>query len=138
MSAADGTVELQRSGDDARVAISQAPCRPADVANLLLAGPGLRSRERARDQQADKAGLELKRQVLERLAALDPEPEQVDAALEQIIREVGPPYGPTRGVCLHVRSDWDAACSSPQFVPWLLEEAIRAGAEPRRGKKRAD
>jgi hypothetical protein len=68
---------------------------------------------------------------------LDPEPEDFDKALDQIIQELGPPYGPTRGICLAVRSDWEAACSSPQFVAWLLQEALREGAGQRRGKKRA-
>ena len=117
---------------------AQLPCRPGDLANLLLAGPGLRSRQRARDQQADKAGIELKRQVLVRLAALDPEPEEFEATLEQIISEMGPPYGPTRGICLSIRGDWEAACSSPQFVAWLLQEAVRDNGDSRRGKKRAD
>ncbi len=114
------------------------PCRPRDLANLLLAGPGLRSRQRARDQQADQAGIELKRQVLLRLAAVDPDPEDIETALDRIIREMGPPYGPTRGICLTVRNDWEVASSSPQFVAWLLQEALREGEGRRRGKKRAD
>lgn len=138
MKTVDGVPQPQPAGEDERQGLSQAPCRPADLAQLLLAGPGLRSRQRARDQQADKAGLELKRQILERLAALDPEPEQLDLAFEQIVREIGQPYGPTRAVCLSVRGDWEAACSSPHFIPWLLEEALRDSQEPRRGKKRAD
>jgi hypothetical protein len=114
------------------------PCRPRDFANLMLAGPGLRTRQRARDQQADQAGLELKRRVLVQLAALDPDPQSVDVALEQIIMELGPPYGPTRSICLSVRSDWETACSAPQFVAWLLQEAVNAEERPRRGKQRAD
>ncbi len=138
MTMAYDPAQLEGSKEDGQAATPNVPCRPADLANLLLAGPGLRSRQRARDQQADKAGIELKRQVLVRLAALDPEPEQLDEALEQIIHEMGRPHGPTRGVCLSVRSDWETACSSPHFIAWLLEQAIRDGMEPRRGRNRAD
>ncbi|HEX6289802.1 MAG TPA: hypothetical protein VFZ66_11455 [Herpetosiphonaceae bacterium] len=114
-----------------------APLRPADLAYLLLAGGDLLPRQRARDQQADLAGMELKRRVLHQLVALDPEPDALDAALERIIAEIGPPYGPTRGICLNVRYDWEAAITSPQFVAWLIDEAVRAGEGQRRGKKRA-
>ncbi|MBV9786557.1 MAG: hypothetical protein JOZ51_00150 [Chloroflexi bacterium] len=116
---------------------AQAPLRPADLAHLLLAGGDLLPRQRARDQQADLAGMELKRRVLHQLIALDPEPENLDAALDQIIAEIGPPFGPTRGICLNVRYDWEAACSSPQFIAWLIDEAVREGQGQRRGKKRA-
>lgn len=115
----------------------EAPLRPADLAHLLLAGGDLLPRQRARDQQADLAGMELKRRVLHLLIALDPEPEDLDAALDRIIAEIGPPFGPTRGICLNVRYDWEAACSSPQFIAWLIDEAVREGEGQRRGKKRA-
>src|SRR5205823_13402942 len=55
--------------------------RPRDLALLLLASGDLRPRKRARDQQADRVGLDLKHRILQRLAALDPEPEALEAAL---------------------------------------------------------
>src|SRR5215470_7837155 len=61
--------------------------RPRDLALLMLASGDLRPRQRARDQQADRAGLELKRRLLDRVAALDPEPEGLQAALAQVIEE---------------------------------------------------
>jgi hypothetical protein len=115
------------------------PLRPADLARLLLSGGDLLPRKRARDQQSDLAGIELKRDVLQRLMAIDPEPESLDAALAQIIAEVGPPHGPTRGICLNIRYDWEAAVASPDFVAWLLQEAVAEGqrdGQPR-GKRRA-
>ena len=115
-----------------------APLRPKDLANLLLAGGDLLPRQRARDQQADLAGMALKREVLLRLSALDPEPEALDAALSEIIAAIGEPSGPTRGVCLHIRYDWDAACQSPEFVGWLIEEALRESAGAPRKKRRRD
>ena len=116
---------------------NDAPLRPKDLANLLLASGDLLPRQRARDQQADLAGMELKREVLQRLSALDPDPEQLDAALVQIVEAMGEPSGPTRGICLSVRYDWDAACQSPEFVAWLLEEALRESSGERRKGKRA-
>ena len=113
-----------------------APLRPKDLANLMLAGGELLPRQRARDQQADLAGMELKREVLVRLSALDPEPEEIDAALTQIIEAMGEPSGPTRGICLSIRYDWDAACQSPEFVAWLIHEALReSSGAPRKGKR---
>ncbi len=98
--------------------------RPRDLALLLLASGDLRPRQRARDQQADMAGLELKRLVLDRLAALDPEPAEVEGALTRIVEELGPPFGPTRAVAALVRDEWQAACVSPEWVAHLLREAV--------------
>jgi hypothetical protein len=101
------------------------PLRPRDLALLLLASADLRPRKRARDQQADRAGLELKRRLLDRLAALDPEPEDLETALVQIVEEFGPPTGPTRAIALSFRDEWQAACVSPEWVGQLLGEAVR-------------
>jgi hypothetical protein len=107
--------------------------RPRDLALLLLASGEMLPRKRARDQQADRAGLDLKRRVLDRLAALDPEPDDLDAALVRIVEEIGPPQGPTRAVALVVRDEWQAACSSPEWVAQLLGEA--ASADEREGRR---
>ena len=99
----------------------------------MLASGEVLPRQRARDQQADRAGLKLKHEVLARLSALDPEPDEIDAALAQIIEAMGEPSGPIRAICLSVRYDWDSACQSPDFVAWLLNEALReSSSEPRR------
>ena len=98
--------------------------RPRDLALLLLASGDLRPRKRARDQQADHAGLEMKRRFLEQLAALDPEPEDLEAALAQMVEEMGPPSGPARAVAAVVRDDWQTACNTPEWVSQLLSEAV--------------
>jgi hypothetical protein len=103
--------------------------RPGNLARLLLASGDLRPRLRARDQEADRAGLDLKRQVLNRVVALDPEPEQLAATLTRIIEEIGPPTGPTRAVARSFHDDWQAACASPEWVAHLLTEAIQAREE---------
>jgi hypothetical protein len=110
--------------------------RPRDLALLLLASGDLLPRQRARDQQADRAGLDLKRRVLDRLVALDPEPAELEAALFRIVEEFGPPPGPTRAVAAIVRDEWLAACASPEWVAQLLAEAAAAGErEDRRGRR---
>jgi hypothetical protein len=103
------------------------PLRPRDLAVLLLASGDLRPRKRARDQQADLAGLQLKRRVLDRLAALDPEPAELEAALVRIVEEIGEPTGPTRAIALTVRAEWQAAAAAPEWVAHLL--ASGSGAD---------
>jgi len=110
--------------------------RPRDLALLLLASGDLLPRQRARDQQADRAGLDLKRAVLDRLAALDPEPDDLEDTLFRIVEEIGPPTGPTRAVAAVVRDEWLAACASPEWVAQLLGEATSAHErEERRGPR---
>jgi hypothetical protein len=105
------------------------PLRPRDLALLLLASGDLRPRLRARDQEADRAGLELKRRVLERLAQIDPEPEEMAAVLARIVEEMGPPDGPTRAIAVSVQEEWQAANAAPEWVAYLLAEATRASEE---------
>ena len=103
--------------------------RPRDLALLLLASGDLRPRKRARDQQADRAGLEIKRRILEQVVALDPEPEALEAALIKMIDEMGPPSGPIRAVAAVVRDEWQVACSAPEWVSQLLSEAVNNSAD---------
>src|SRR5262249_21743306 len=94
--------------------------RPKDVALLLLASGALLPRQRARDQQSDIHGNALKSSILNELVVLDPVPERLEATLEQIIEQLGPPTGPTRAVAVSILEEWRAACTSPTFVEWLL------------------
>src|SRR5258708_29694032 len=116
---------------------SAAPLRPRDLALLLLASRDLRPRKRARDQQADRAGLELKRRVLEQGAAVDPEPDELEAALLRIVAGLGEPSGPARAIAAVIRDDWQMSCVSPEWVGQLLSEAVepsdRKAKESRRG-----
>src|SRR5689334_7868276 len=90
--------------------------RPRDLALLLLASAEVLPRQRARDQQADRAGLELKRRLLDRLAALDPEPAELEAALMQVVDELGPPTGPTRALAVMLKEDWALASADEEFL----------------------
>ena len=114
--------------------------RPSDLALFLLASGENQPRQRARDQQADIAGLELKRQVLDLLIAADPEPAELDAALMQIVTQLGAPTGPTRAICGTIREEWEAAALAPGFTEWLIEQALRESENPARrtGKRRRE
>jgi hypothetical protein len=111
--------------------------RPAEFALFLLASGEMLPRKRARDQQADLAGLELKRRILDMLVSIDPEPADLDAALMGIVAELGPPTGPTRAICGTIRDEWDAAAVEPGFGEWLIEQALIGSANPqgRMGKR---
>jgi hypothetical protein len=101
---------------------------------LFLLGSGETApRQRARDQQADAAGLDLKRRVLAGVVARDPDPDGLEAALMAIVDEFGQPTGPTRAVARSVLEEWRFATSAPGWVPHLLGEAV--GPPRRKGDR---
>ena len=110
--------------------------RPRDLALLLLASGDLRPRVRARDQEADRTGLELKGRVLDRLAAIDPQPDDLEMTLTRIVEEIGPPSGPTRAVAMSIQEDWQAAFAAPKWVAHLLNEAAQTSEEDDRRARR--
>ena len=111
------------------------PLRPRDLALLLLASRDLRPRQRARDQQADTAGLELKRRVLHEVAALDPEPGELEETLDRITAGLDVPSGPARAIATLVRDEWAMACATPEWVSQMLAEAVQS--ERSESKERA-
>ena len=84
----------------------------------------------------DKA--ERDRRILDLLVSIDPDPEELDAALMGIVGELGPPTGPTRAICGTIRDEWEAAAFEPGFAEWLIEQALRESANPsgQNGKRR--
>jgi hypothetical protein len=102
--------------------------RPRDLALMHLAAGGEPPRERARDQRADLIGGQLGRRVFDRLAALDPDPAELETALARIVLELGEPTGPTRALCALIRQEWETALYCPGFWPWLVSEAL-AGSQ---------
>jgi hypothetical protein len=112
------------------------PLRPRDFALLMLATGAALPRQRARDQQADCAGLELKRRVLDELVARDPEPDETEAVLMALVEEIGPPTGPTRSLAAQVLAEWRLAATVPGWVEHLLAEALRPPAPEGRGHGR--
>ena len=113
---------------------SSEPLRPRDFALLLLASGDALPRQRARDQQADRAGLELKQRLLNELIARDPDPEDTEATLLEIVEEVGPPTGPTRSLASLILQEWRLAATTPTWVEHLLAEALRPPA-PEGGRR---
>ncbi len=98
--------------------------RPRDFALFLLGSGDVAPRQRARDQQADAAGLALKRRVLAEVVARDPDPDELEADLLDVVDEFGPPTGPTRAVAISVLEEYRFAANSPGWVPHLLGEAV--------------
>jgi hypothetical protein len=101
--------------------------RPRDLALLLLSSEELRPRRRKRSQSADVAGMDLKRRLLERIVALDPEPAALEASLARMVEEFGPPTGPFRTLAIGFRDDWLALAFNPHWIEQLREEAARQG-----------
>jgi hypothetical protein len=108
------------------------PPRPRDLALMLLASGELSPRQRARDQQADLAGGELKRRVLAEVIGRDPEGPELEGALMEVVAEFGPPTGPTRAVALSFLEEWRLAAAAPGWVAHLLGEAVAGRTENRR------
>ena len=106
---------------------------PRAFALLVLGSGEAAPRQRARDQQADAAGLDLKRRLLAEVIARDPAADNFEAELLAIVEDIGPPTGPTRAVALGVLEEWRLAATSPGWVPHLLGEAV---APPRKGNRR--
>jgi hypothetical protein len=71
--------------------------------------------------------MEIKRRILEQLAALDPEPEELEAVLVRLVDDFGPPTGPTRAVAGIILDEWQTACATPEWVSQLLAEAVSHG-----------
>ncbi len=108
------------------------PLRPRDLALLLLASGELSPRQRARDQQSDHAGNDLKRRVLNELVARDPDGPELEPTLMEVVAAFGPPTGPTRSVALSFLEEWRMALATPEWVAHLLGEAVAGRTEGRR------
>jgi hypothetical protein len=114
--------------------------RPRDFALLWLAQGNRPARARARDQQADLAGEELRRQVFDHIASLDPDPDPgaLESSLAAIAEQLGEPTGPTRAVCRLILDEWNFVQSSPGYWGWLLSEAVAAGDAPSTERRKRD
>jgi len=109
--------------------------RPREFAHGLLqaleASEG-RRRRRKRDQTPDALGLAIKRSLLERAVADDPEAEEFEGWLveqcQKAARTVG--IGGARAMALEIFGEWRLAAVSPEFGAWLEHGAVsddRAG-----------
>jgi hypothetical protein len=119
------------------------PVRPGAFCAFLLqaleAAEG-QTRRRKRDQSPDKIGLAIKRELLQRAAAADPEPAAFEGWLmEQILRT--PSAGPVRAMCEQIYLEYQMAALQPDFAAWLAAGAPSDDADPagtERPRKRAD
>ena len=110
--------------------------RPRDLALLLLSSGELLPRQRLRSQSPDSAGLELKRRLLQRVADLDPEPDNLETTLAQLIDDLGPPSGPIRALAIGFRDDWQGLASNPEWLTQLRDEAAQLWERSVRGGRR--
>ena len=107
--------------------------RPGEFCRGLLqaldASEG-RRRRRQRDTTADALGLAIKRELLERAAADDPEPEDFEAWLMARCEEAAATVstGAVRAMAVDVFRDWQLAAVSPAFGDWLAGGAPSADA----------
>src|SRR5262245_44192332 len=97
--------------------------RPRDLALLLLASEELRPRRRLRSQYPDNLGMELKRSLLQQIADLDPDSDELEATLTRLLDELGPAPGPIRALAIGFRDDWNALAANPEWLEQLREEA---------------
>lgn len=116
---------------------TRAGARPAVVCRGLLAAleasDGRRKR-RHRDTTPDALGLAMKRELLERAVADDPEPDRFEAwLLERVLAAEHAGVGGTRAMALEVFREWSLAAASPEFSAWL---AAGAPSEDRSGRGR--
>ncbi|MBX6755035.1 MAG: type III secretion fhipep protein [Thermorudis peleae] len=106
--------------------------RPAEFSRALLhaldASEG-RRRRRKRDQTPDSIGLSLKRDVLEKIIAEDPEPEAFEAWLLDLVLHT-PGSGGLRAMCQDILQEYRLAQQDPRFSEWLAEGAPSDDALP--------
>jgi hypothetical protein len=102
--------------------------RLADFCRALLgaldASEG-RRRRRKRDTTPDALGLGVKRSLLERMVARDPDPDDLDAwLLAQCLQPSGPHgAGAVRAMALEILDEWRLCRTLPAFGDWLARGA---------------
>jgi hypothetical protein len=103
-----------------------ASARPGDICRELLAtleaSEGRRQR-RKRDTTPDAIGLTMKRELLERAVAADPEPDEFEAWLLEQCRAAGGAEGGVRAMALSIFEEWRLAHQAEPFRAWLAQGA---------------
>jgi hypothetical protein len=104
------------------------PPRPSAVCRELLAtieaSEGRRKRRR-RDTTPDVIGLAIKRDLLDRAVAADPDPEDFEAWLLEQCAAAGPAEGGMRAMALSIFEEWRLALDAGggSFRDWLAQGA---------------
>jgi hypothetical protein len=100
--------------------------RPGEVCRELLAAleasEGRRKR-RKRDTTPDAIGLAVKRDLLERAVAADPEPDEFEGWLLEQCASAGPAEGGMRAMALMIFEEWRLAHDAESFREWLAQGA---------------
>jgi hypothetical protein len=110
------------------VVVAVTTLRPAEFCRGLLqaldASEG-RRRRRQRDTTPDAIGLAIKRELLERAVADDPEPEAFEAWLVERCLAAAETVstGAVRAMALDVFTEWRLVAVSPAFGDWLARGA---------------
>jgi len=102
--------------------------RPADFGRAMLAAVDAsegRRRRRQRDTTPDAVGLGLKREMLERLVAEDPDADGLEGWLLTQCLERSEPHGagPVRAMALEILDEWRLCQTVPAFGDWLARGA---------------
>ena len=98
--------------------------RPALVCRELIAALQAsegRRRRRKRDTTPDAIGLGIKRDLLERVVAADPEPASFEAWLLECCLAAPHPasVGAVRAMAIELLAEWTMACEAGDFAAWL-------------------
>jgi hypothetical protein len=102
--------------------------RPREICRELLAALDAaegRRRRRKRDTTPDAIGLTIKRELLERAVAADPEPEGFEAWLHEQCLRAGGSEGGVRAMALSIFEEWRLAqdAGGGAFREWLEQGA---------------
>lgn len=84
-----------------------------------------RRRKRKRDTTPDAIGLALKRELLVQVTRADPDPEEFEPWLLQLLEGLEDP-GAARAMGRAILEEWKLACASPSFQAWLERGAPSA------------
>lgn len=119
------------SGGDARTEPEQLAARPSLFSEKLLsameASEG-RRRKRARNTTPDAIGMGVKRDLLRKVIAEDPEPEAFEGWLYAQVLAAGTGNGATRAMALDIQGEWRMVATLPSFREWLAHDTPSADA----------
>jgi hypothetical protein len=109
------------------VVIDRSPVpRPSTICRELLAALDAsegRRRRRKRDTTPDAIGLTMKRELLERAVAADPDPDRFEEWLYEQCLAAGAAEGGVRAMALSIFEEWRLARDASAFGEWLARGA---------------
>lgn len=105
---------------------ADAPVRPGEFCRGLLAALAAsegRRKRRKRDTTPDAIGMSIKRELLERAMAADPEPEEFEGWLIEQCAATGAASGGVRAMAMSIFDEWRLAHAADWFREWLARGA---------------